>query len=86
MQALRNIYQVHNNQIVIDLPKMFQHKAVEVIILPFVEIKAQKPQSISATKKERLKKLLSVSVWEDADIQLIYESQNLINQWKMEEF
>jgi len=84
MQAIRSIYTVQNNQIVINLPNTFQHKAVEVIILPFYEYKTIEKEK--SDKDERLKKLLSISVWNDNDIQLIHESQNLINQWKIEEF
>jgi hypothetical protein len=87
MQALRNIYTVENNKIVIDLPKSFQHKSVEVIILPISEFKTlHATKNEAADKSERIKKLLSISVWSDTDIQLINESQNLINQWKIEEF
>jgi hypothetical protein len=87
MQALRNIYTVQNNQIVINLPMTFQHKSVEVIILPIYEYKTLEiKQNTTTEKSERLKKLLSISVWNDTDIQLIYESQNLINQWKIVEF
>jgi len=71
MQALRNIYTVKNNQITIDLPKGFNHSSVEVIILP-----AQKKND----KKEQLKQLLSVGLWNDEDIKSITASQNLINR------
>ncbi len=37
MEALRNIYTVENNRIIIDLPQNFNHKEVEVIILPFLQ-------------------------------------------------
>ena len=77
MQALRNIYTVKNHQITIDLPKDFNHSSVEVIILP-----AQKKND----KKEQLKQLLSVGLWNDEDIKSITDSQNLINQWKITKF
>jgi len=84
MQAIRNIYTVQNNQIVITLPNTFQHKAVEVIVLPFDEYEtAEKTQQ---DKNAGLKRLLAFSVWSENDIQQISETQNFINQWKIEEF
>jgi hypothetical protein len=87
MQALRNIYTVENHQIVIDLPKSFNHTSVEIIILPIEQsTKKMTKKSVSIDKNERLKKIFAVNIWNDEDIQPIIESQNLINQWKMEEF
>lgn len=87
MEALRNIYAVENHRIVIDLPKSFNHTEVEIIILPFENTQQrQKNKTFGTDKEERLKKLLSVNVWNDDDILPIIESQKIINQWKIEEF
>jgi hypothetical protein len=87
MEAIRNIYAVENHRIVIDLPKSFKHKEVEIIILPSEKsTKLQSNKSSSIDKDEQLRKLLSVNVWNDMDILPIIESQEIINQWKIEEF
>ncbi len=87
MQALRNIYTVENHRIVIDLPKSFNHAAVEIIILPLdPSNKETFTKSLSIDKKERLKKLLAINVWNEDDIKPITETQSLINQWEIEEF
>ena len=87
MQALRNIYTVENHRIVIDLPKSFNHATVEIIILPLdPSNKETITKSLSIDKKERLKKLLAINVWNEDDIKPILETQSLINQWKIEEF
>jgi hypothetical protein len=87
MQALRNIYTVDNHRIVIDLPNTFNYNAVEIIILP-IEKPRKKTVKISnnSDNNERLKRLLSISVWKESDIQPIIDSENLINQWRIEEF
>jgi len=87
MQAIRNIYTVENHRIVIDLPKSFNHAAVEIIILPLDSFEQDTiTKSRSADKKKRLKKLLSINVWNEDDIKPIIETQTIINQWKIEEF
>ncbi len=87
MEAIRNIYAVENHRIVIDLPKSFNYKEVEIIILPTGQTSKQlKNKNSVADKDERLKKLLSVNVWNDDDISQIIESQEIINKWKIEEF
>lgn len=87
MQAIRNIYSVQNNQIVIDLPKSFYHKSVEVIILPINELKSDDVVFKNTNKKrEGLKKLLSISFWNDEDIRWINKSKHEINQWEIEKF
>lgn len=83
MQAFRNIYTVQNNRVIIDLPESFDYQSVEVIIMPAYD---RKINEAHPNKSERLKKLLSLSVWDENDINRIIESQNLINQWKIEEF
>ncbi len=82
MEALRNIYTVKNNRIIIDLPNYFKHTSVEVIILPVSKFKYKQENS----KNKQLEQLLSVGVWNDNDIEPILESQKLINQWKITEF
>jgi hypothetical protein len=86
MQAIRNIYTVENNQIIINLPKSFANEEVEVIILPVAPNTKRRKKNIPKKKEAGLTKLLSVSVWSDEDSKPIVESQNLINQWKVEEF
>jgi predicted lactoylglutathione lyase len=85
MQALRNIYTVINNQIIIDLPETFKHKSVEVIILPINEFVSLEKKE-TENKKDKLEKLLSISVWNENEIQNIIDSQNIMNQWKIEKF
>ncbi len=82
MKTLRNIYKVENNRIIIDLPQSFNYEEVEVIIMPFLKYQIIKQDN----KQKQIESLLSVSVWKDDDIQQIYESQNIINKWKVEEF
>jgi len=87
MQALRSIYKVENQRLIIDLPPSFQHSEVEVIILPAAEDTPQPLQTqTKEDKAERLSRLLSVGVWSDADVESVLESQNFINQWKVIEF
>jgi len=87
MEALRNIYTVENHRIVIDLPKSFNHTSVEIIILPIEKTgKRKMTKTMDAEKHERLKKLLSINVWNEEDILPIVETPNLINQWKIEKF
>ncbi len=81
MQALRNIYTVRNKQITINLPEYFDYSSVEVIILPINQIVKE---DIIRSKEESLKKLLSISKWYEEDTQTITNSQDLINQWKIE--
>ncbi len=82
MEALRNIYKVENNRIVIDLPQSFNHKEVEVIVMPFLESQIIRKDE-QHNKQKQIENLLSVSVWQDDDIQQIYESQNVINKWEI---
>lgn len=67
MQAIRSIYKVENQKLVIELPASFQHTEVEVIILPVsVEEEAVLPNTIDlGSKAERLAKLAKISVWEE---------------------
>ncbi|PID88435.1 MAG: hypothetical protein CSB06_00375 [Bacteroidia bacterium] len=85
MEALRNIYKVENNRIIIDLPQSFNHKEVEVIVMPFFKYQIEKKDK-QQNKQKQIESLLSVSVWKDDDIQQIYDSQNVINKWSIEEF
>jgi hypothetical protein len=88
MQAIRSIYKVENQKLVIELPASFQHTEVEVIILPVsVEDEAELPDAVDrGSKAERLEELSKLSVWDEADEQAVIESQNFINQWKVVEF
>ena len=86
MQAIRNIYTVRDSQIIIDLPKNFIHSAVEVIILPIDEQKDRKLHELTSDKEENLKQILSIGIWDDNDLKPILETNNLINQWEIQEF
>ncbi len=88
MQAIRNIYTVKNNQVIIDLPESFDYSSVEVIVLPVYSKEIQNKSSNEAlpNNKDRLAKLLTLSVWDDDDINRIIESQKLVNKWKIEQF
>jgi hypothetical protein len=88
MQAIRSIYKVENQKLVIELPASFQHTEVEVIILPVsVEDEADVASIPSQDEKaESLERLMSVGVWDEVDEKAVIESQNFINQWKVVEF
>lgn len=88
MEAIRSIYKVENQKLVIELPASFQHTEVEVIILPVsVEEEAVLPVAVDrGSKAERLEELSKLSFWDEADEQAVIESQNFINQWKVDEF
>ncbi|AEE50353.1 hypothetical protein [Haliscomenobacter hydrossis] len=88
MQAIRSIYKVENQRLVIELPASFQHTEVEVIILP---VSAEDEAEVLPTpnqdeKAESLERLMSVGVWDEVDEKAVIESQNFINQWKVVEF
>lgn len=88
MQAIRSIYKVENQKLVIELPASFQHTEVEVIILP---VSAEDEADVLSTpsqdeKSESLERLMSVGVWDEGDEKAVIESQNFINQWKVVEF
>ena len=88
MQAIRSIYKVENQRLVIELPASFQHTEVEVIILP---VSAEEEEDVLSTssqdeKAESLDRLMSVGVWDEVDEKAVIESQNFINQWKVVEF
>lgn len=88
MQAIRSIYKVENQKLVIELPASFQHTEVEVIILPVsAEDEAELPDAVDrGSKAERLEELSKLSVWDETDEQAVIESQNFINQWNIVEF
>jgi len=91
MEAFRNIYTVNQNKILIELPLDFNYNAVEVIVLPISEnktkIKIKKSnKKTKPNKKQQLLQLLTIGLWTDKDIEQILETNNLINQWKIEEF
>jgi hypothetical protein len=81
MQAIRSIYKVENQKLVIELPASFQHTEVEVIILP---VSSEDEADVLSTpspdeKAESLERLMSVGVWDDGDEKAVNESQNFIN-------
>lgn len=66
MQAYRNTYILENNTLIINLPESFSHKSVEVIVLTAVDsINAE--SNLKKRKSESIKRLLSLSVWDDED-------------------
>lgn len=69
-QAIRSIYKVENQKLVIELPASFQHTEVEVIVLPVSsEEEEDVPYAIDrGSKAERLGELSKLSVWEDETI------------------
>lgn len=71
MQAIRSIYKVENQKLVIELPASFQHTEVEVIILPVsVEDEAEVLSTPSQDEKaESLERLMSVGVWDEGNEQ-----------------
>lgn len=72
---------MEHNSIRINPPSFFNHKSVEVIVLPLSE---QLP--FQRSKEERLNALLSIGTWTAEDIQPILNTQQMMNQWKMESF
>lgn len=87
MQAFRHIYRVTHNKILIELPPDFNHDSVEIIVLPVTKTIIEKNLEATGTKKnEQLKKLLTVGVWDEKDMQPVVESNNLINQWNIRQF
>jgi hypothetical protein len=87
MQAYRYIFTVEQNRIVIDLPPGYNHKSVEVIVLPVERNNPETvPQPDPENKNEQLKELLSIGTWSEDDLKSVKESQNLINQWKIDRF
>jgi hypothetical protein len=88
MQAIRSIYKVENQKLVIELPVSFQHTEVEVIIFPVsAEDEADVLPTLSQDEKaESLERLMSVGVWDEVDEKGVIESHNFINQWKVVEF
>lgn len=88
MQAIRSIYKVENQKLVIELPASFQHTEVEVIILPVSAEDEEEvlPKPSQDEKAESLERLMSVGVWDEVDEKAVVESQNFINQWKVVEF
>ncbi len=87
MQAFRHTYTVEQNKILIELPRRFNHNSVEVIVLPIEKKKTKRSiKPISTDKAKQLEELLTIGVWSEEDLQPIIETNNLINQWKIEEF
>lgn len=87
MQAFRHIYQVKHNKVVIELPPDFNHNSVEVIVLPITKTKSRKRLNpTAANKNDQLNELLTVGVWDEKDLLPVIESNNLINQWNIEQF
>jgi hypothetical protein len=87
MKAFRHIYSVTHNKIVIELPPDFNHNSVEVIVLPVIKTKSRKHLKLTvANKNHQLNELLTVGVWDEKDLQPVIESNNLINQWNIEQF
>ena len=81
MQAIRSIYKVENEKLVIELPASFQHTEVEVIILPVsVEDEADVLSTPSRDEKaESLERLMSVGVRDEGDEKAVIESWSLSN-------
>jgi hypothetical protein len=87
MQAFRHVYKVKHNKVVIELPPDFNHNSVEVIVLPITKTKSRKHLNPTvANKNDQLNELLSVGVWDEKDLLPVIESNNLINQWNIEQF
>lgn len=66
MQAYRNTYILENNTLIINLPESFSHKSVDVIVLPAVD-STNAESNLKFKKSESIKRLLSLSVWDDED-------------------
>lgn len=80
MQAFREIKKVKEKKISITLPPGFKAEVVEIIILPADDNKKKnKKKSISEL-------LLKGPTLSEEDINAIYKTKNLIDEWKIEEY
>jgi hypothetical protein len=75
MEALRFISNVKNNQILLEIPADFTSEEVEIIVLPVTS---------KADKKEKLNRLLKISVWDDEAIDLVEEAAKGVRNWEIE--
>ncbi len=79
MQAIREIKEIKNRKIVIDLPERFKAKEVEIIILPLIQKGKKKMKRISEL-------LLKGPVLSKREIEKIKSVKNWFNEWKVPQF
>ncbi len=83
MQAIREIIEVKNHQVLIQLPDSFEAKEVEVIVLPAEPQASKKDRD----KAELLEFLLNGPTWSEEDVKHFEKTiQEGWKQWKIEEF
>lgn len=78
MQALREIKNVKDRKVVIDLPDDFRSEKVEVIVLPYVQ---------KDTETKKLSEILMEGpVLEEDDIKAFLAVREDMKKWKPEKF
>lgn len=79
MQALREIKEIKDKKIVIDLPERFKAKEIEIIILPIVRKGKRKMKKVNEL-------LLKGPVLSKKEIEKIKGVENWFNEWKVPRF
>ena len=82
MKAIRQVKEVKNHQVLIELPENFGNKNVEVIILPLNIMNKEKIKD----REKFLKFLLNGPTLSPEEIQRIEAMQREFNQWTIEKF
>lgn len=77
MQAIRKYCEVHNGKVVINIPKNFTSKKVQIIILPAEEEK-------KSSKKELTELLLKGPTWSEEELKAFNDSREHFNKWRTE--
>ncbi len=84
MEALRELVQIHDNQLNLTLPINFNSKYVEVIILPYnaTFVKNEKDTLKDDELTDFQNFLLSAPVMTDEDYEFYLEKKQNFKQWK----
>ena len=77
MQAIRKYCEVHNGKVVVNIPKDFNSKKVEVIII------AEKGEK-KASKEELTELLLKGPTWSEEELKAFNDSRDHFNKWRTE--
>ena len=73
---------------IIKIPELtnWQKQDVHIVVVLKEKVQLQNINTLNSKKEKQLEQLLSISTWNDSDIEEILESQKFTNQWKIEEF
>ncbi len=73
---------------IIKIPELtnWQKQDVHIVVVLKEKVQLQNINTLNSKKEKQLEQLLSISTWNDNDIEEILESQKFTNQWKIEEF